>query len=173
MNRLPREGPRSGAEAKRILARPRSTGANRSATAAPALTRGAEPTVPARKRNIINVWIFWATAAPTLKMTSAVYVDRNTYCRPKSSESGAQNSGPIAKPRTKSEIPKTPTSDETLKVRTTSGSAPENAVLTKATMKALKACRKMMVHFFLDENALGFLSSIGRKSTMNGDWEVP
>jgi len=121
----PSAGPRKGAEAKTLIARPRWLAEKVSAMTPPALVSGDEPKAPTRKRN--------ATMAPMLgeamhrpcHSVMKAYDTMSRLRRPKSSDNGAQKSGPIAKPSTKSEMPSVMTSDEPPSSRPISCVAPE------------------------------------------------
>ena len=54
----PSTGPKKGATAKKLIARPRSEAANISAMTPPALVSGEEPKAPAKNRRIIKVYEF-------------------------------------------------------------------------------------------------------------------
>lgn len=99
-----------GAAAKTDMARPRWEAGNMSAITPPALVRGEEPKAPAKKRKTIRVCMFCDAAAPALKAVRAPYVMKNRIWRPYSSDKGAHNNGPMAKPSTKSDTPKVTTS---------------------------------------------------------------
>lgn len=69
--------------------------------------------------------MFCEPAAPALKAVSIAYVPKNRICLPYSSDMGAHSSGPIAKPRTKRDIPKVATSVPMSKVARTCLMPPE------------------------------------------------
>jgi hypothetical protein len=63
-------GPKNGAAANRLVARPRWEAGNISAITPPALVNGDEPNVPPKNLSIIKVSMFWEPAAPALKTVS-------------------------------------------------------------------------------------------------------
>lgn len=81
-----------------------------SAITPPAFVSGDDPKAPAKNRMMMSVWIFFDPAAPALKAVRTAYVPKKRTCRPYSSDIGAHSNGPIANPRTKSDIPSVATS---------------------------------------------------------------
>jgi len=106
----PMVGPRNGAAAKTLIANPRCEAVNISAITPPAFVKGEEPKAPAKNRRMRSVWMFCDPAAPALNAVSMAYVPKKSTCRPYNSDIGAHSRGPIAKPRTKREIPRVATS---------------------------------------------------------------
>merc|ERR1712093_118851 len=102
----PRVGPKNGASAKHVIARPRLLALNMSAVVPPAFVRRQAPKVPDRKRQMSRVSRFFAKAQARQNMTNGKYETRMMGLRPKISDRGAQSSGPTAKPRTKRVMPR-------------------------------------------------------------------
>jgi hypothetical protein len=71
-----------------------------SARLPPALARGDEPNVPAMNRHIMSIGAFVARAQGIWKIVKTVHEKRYTGRRPRTSDNGAQTSGPNAKPKT-------------------------------------------------------------------------
>jgi hypothetical protein len=67
-------GPRKGAAAKILIARPLSRAWKQSAITPPAFVSGEEPKAPAMNRRIIMVAMFCDPATPALKAVKAPYV---------------------------------------------------------------------------------------------------
>lgn len=63
----PSVGPRKGAVEKMLIARPRSRAGKQSAITPPAFVRGLDPKLPAKKRRMMTVHMFWLPATPALK----------------------------------------------------------------------------------------------------------
>ena len=63
-------GPKNGAAAKILIAKPRSEAGNISAMTPPAFVKGDDPKAPAKNRSIRRVWIFCEPAAPALNAVS-------------------------------------------------------------------------------------------------------
>lgn len=106
-----------------------------------------------------------APAAPALKAVRARYVRKKSFWRPYISDSGAQRSGPMAKPTTNMETPRMATSEETLKSTRTSPMPPEKAELAKETDRVAKAWTRVMNHLREREKVMGLYWSSGRNST--------
>jgi hypothetical protein len=63
-------GPKNGADAKIVVAKPCWEAGNMSVITLPALVKGDKPNKPARDLGIINVLIFREPAVPALKTVS-------------------------------------------------------------------------------------------------------
>jgi len=72
-------GPRNGAAAKKVMAKPRSEAGNMSAITPPAFVNGEDPKEPARNRKMSRVSMFLEPAAPALNAVRAMYVAKNRY----------------------------------------------------------------------------------------------
>lgn len=66
----PMTGPRKGAAAKTLIARPRWEAGNMSDITPPAFVNGEDPNAPAKNLRTIRVWMFFEPAAPALKIVS-------------------------------------------------------------------------------------------------------
>lgn len=98
---------------------------------------------------------------------------KKSFCRPYSSENGAQKSGPTAKPSTNRDIPRMATSWETRNSFSTWDTLDEYAELAKATARAEMAVVIVTSHLYGEGNVIGFRASSGRKSTRKGASGVP
>lgn len=70
----PSAGPRNGADEKITIPKPRSSAGNKLVTVPPEFVRGLAPAVPARKRKMMRVHIFWLAQTAPLKMVKSVKV---------------------------------------------------------------------------------------------------
>lgn len=86
---------------------------------------------------------------------------------------GAHSNGPMAKPSTKSDIPRVAISSLQSNSRMISSTPPEYAEDAKETAKVAKAIRRVMVHFLNILKPSGSLGSQGMNSTLKGSWTVP
>jgi hypothetical protein len=66
----PMTGPRNGAAAKMLVAKPRCEALNISEITPPAFVNGEEPNAPAKNLRMIKVCMFFEPAAPALKTVS-------------------------------------------------------------------------------------------------------
>lgn len=86
----PATGPINVAAANTATATPRSTGSQKSAKAPPTIANGAEAKHPPKKRQIMMVSKFCATATGIWNMANTVYPKKRGRFRPKASEPGPQ-----------------------------------------------------------------------------------
>jgi len=91
----PATGPAKTAPAKTDVAMPRSMGSIKSTYMPPMMARGAEPNVPARKRQMKIVSRFCATATGIWKMQKTIMPAKRGRDLPKASDIGPQMSGPV------------------------------------------------------------------------------
>ena len=115
----PMKGALNGPKKTRIayseMAAPRCELFQMSDSTAGTTASGLAPNIPAKKRQIISVWMSFATADAMVNTAPPSMPSVNGHRLPNSSEAGAQMTGPAAKPNTKSDVPSIPTSDPTLK----------------------------------------------------------
>jgi hypothetical protein len=100
----PSVGPRKGADVYIIMASPRSLATKISKMTAAELAMDDAPKAPAKKRRTSSVPIFGLAIAAAPKTVTSVNMTPYRICRPYVSEIGAQVMGPMANPRTKSEM---------------------------------------------------------------------
>ena len=110
----PKTGPRQGARSiqatRRTNEKPLSSGENVSTATAGATVKPAQPKAPPRNLQTKTVSTFLATATGILSTVDTVIPTSSGVFRPKSSDNGAQMSGPKQEPKTKSETPSLMTS---------------------------------------------------------------
>ena len=105
---------------------------------------GLAPKRPAKKRQMIRVWMSFEVALPIVKMDDPSMPTHKGQRRPTISEPGAQKMGPKAKPRTKRLVPKAATTLPTWNSSLARGSpAAKMALLRDATNVPLHAMSDM------------------------------
>lgn len=106
----PKMGPTNKAAENIGIENPRSLWFQKSAKEPPMTLTGEEPIKPCRNRHTRTVSRFCATATGIWKIAKMVKPTTRGSLRPYSSDNGPQIVGPVPKPRTKSETPRTITS---------------------------------------------------------------
>jgi hypothetical protein len=159
-------GPMNTVAEKTATARPRTSLLNMSANTAATMARGEEPQRPAKKRQIMTVWMSLATATAIVKMEKPKAAITSGGRRPYSSEIGAHMTGysvskssmwqrevedlrgPKAYPNTKRLVPSVPTSLPTPNWAATGPVALEKMEEPIEALNASKASMTPMVSFF-------------------------
>ena len=131
-------GPEKTATENRVTAIPLVRLLNISAKTAATIVNGAAPINPPKKRHINTVCRSFPTATATEKTENPKEDIMRGTRRPYSSEIGAHRIGPVANPRTYSEMPKVPTSVETPKSAETTRTAAEKTLLPNAAVSVTK-----------------------------------
>lgn len=100
----PMAGPRNGASANKPILGPRSFAVYMSEMVPPAFVNALAPKVPAKNRKANIALKEGAPATPHEKAVKGMKVYTKVPLRPRTSDNGAQTSGPRKKPKTKIEV---------------------------------------------------------------------
>lgn len=130
----------------------------------PEFVIAAEPNALAKKRRRSKPVIFGASVTPTLSSVYIVDEITKVRLRPYTSDSGAQNSGPMANPHTKSDRPSVATSVDTSKRLMRLSMVGEYAELAKVTVNMDRAWVMTMAHFRVLEKFKASSPSFCKKS---------
>lgn len=148
-------GPTKTVSAYSEMAAPRVVLLYKSASTPGTTVSWLAPNIPAKKRHMTKVWIFWATADAIVKIPPPNIPIVKGHFLPRSSDAGAQIRGPDAKPRTYRVVPSVPTTVPTPKVLLASSIPGANMALVRETIKVpeqtrieLKSLREIGVSLF-------------------------
>jgi hypothetical protein len=130
-------GPEKTVMEKTVIARPRVLLSNMSEKTAPTTARGEAPKKPPQNRHMRTVCRSFPAATAIWKIEKPNIDKTMGSLRPRNSERGAHNVGPVAKPSTYKDRPRRPTSVETSNCLETATVADEKILEANAATRVV------------------------------------